>query len=813
VTANGKPPSEVHAAALAYVRAGLSVIPVARGGKKLPAGRLLPEEWDEAEAKYKATWNPFKGYHDKGGQWIPGRVPTEGELHHWFERPDPPGIGVIGGAVSGNLETIDFDRRADEIFPEWCALVQAEAPGLLAKLCVVRTPRDPAGYHVRYRCRGATIPGNTKLAEEPVPTAGKEKLECLIETRGEGGYALAPGSPPECHESKRPYLHHSGPKLSQVEDITPAERDVLWRCAAAFDRKPVEEEQVKGGRFEGKATGRTFTMGTSPGDDFNARGWEWEKILTGWTLAAKKGKEHRWRRPGKEDGWSATTGVCFSKANRWELLKTFSSNAAPFEPGGTYSKFSAYAHLHHGSDFKAAAQALYDLGFGARWEEKTKAGGTGKASEPDPAAGLATTPLTEIQPEPVRWLVESLIPLGKLTLQAGDGGHGKTTLTLELAAGVSKGRAVLGIEEATPAEGEALLVSCEDDFGDTVVPRLLALGADLSKIHRVDGVRTKDGKPASFSLAHYQSLERELLNRPGVRLVVIDPAGAYIGRAGCDDHKDSELRALLGPLAELAARCRVSIILVKHLNKGATVKAVNKVSGSTGYVNAVRAAFLIAPSPEEETIKLFMPLKFNIGPKPRGLSYRLEGLPSDEAARLLAPFAHLEEADRQRLAAQLFLPKWEGRIDHDADAVMGEGARRERGPSKVDACAEWLEQFLGSYAWPSEEILAAAKAAGFTLDNVKNAKAKLKAEKGLRHSNRLGGFQGKWWSGFGDPNAWTLRPEPQHSRDSPHSPDNAESPHNGAAPNVGNVGREGRVGSQGESGAVWPETPVQGGTW
>src|SRR5262249_46638965 len=111
------------------------------------------------------------------------------------------------------------------------------------------------------------------------------------------------------------------------------------------------------------------------------------------------------------------------------------------------------------------------------------------------------------------------------------------------------------------------------------------------------------------------------------------------------------------------------------------------------------------------------------------------------------------------------------------------------------------------------EILDAAQKAGFSFDNVKNAKAKLKAEKGLRHSNRHGGFQGKWWSGFGDPDAWTLRPEAPHTPDTQHSPDNAKSPDNGAAPKPGNVGKGGSVGSVGHSGEKWPEAPVHGGEW
>src|SRR5262249_25732721 len=155
-----------------------------------------------------------------------------------------------------------------------------------------------------------------------------------------------------------------------------------------------------------------------------------------------------------------------------------------------------------------------------------------------------------------------------------------------------------------------------------------------------------DGKPTPFSLAHYEAVERELESRPEVRLIVIDPAGAYIGRAGIDDHKDSELRALLGPLAELAARRDVTILIVKPFTKRATANAVHKVSGSAGYVNSVRAGFVVAPDTEEEGKRYFLPIKFNIGPRPVGLAYRLEGLPPDEQEEALAGF-QLEDEDRQ----------------------------------------------------------------------------------------------------------------------------------------------------------------------
>jgi hypothetical protein len=110
--------------AVDYIQAGLSVVPIRRDATKAPA---------------IASW-----------AWLQGELPTSGDLSGWYETERPPGIGIIWGAVSGGLELIDFDREAEVNFPAWCDLVEAERPGLVGRLCVVRTPRP--GFHVRYRC-------------------------------------------------------------------------------------------------------------------------------------------------------------------------------------------------------------------------------------------------------------------------------------------------------------------------------------------------------------------------------------------------------------------------------------------------------------------------------------------------------------------------------------------------------------------------------------------------------------------------------------------------------------------------------------
>jgi P4 family phage/plasmid primase-like protien len=319
-------------AALGYLRAGLSVLPIKRDGSKAPAVQ---------------AWKKYQQHR-----------PTEAEAREWFDRADPPGIAVLGGAVSEGLECIDFDVQAEAVYPQWCELVEAETPGLLTRLCVVRTPRP--GFHVRCRCTETPIPGNTKLAVDPTLPADQR---CLIETRGQGGYALAPGCPTKCHETGKLYEHIAGLALADVQAITAAERETLLRCARSFNREVRETPPA------------TAKNGADlrPGDEFNRCGPDWSEILAGWTLATQHpdGKRY-WRRPGKDGkGWSATTGACSSK-DGVELFACFSENAGPFQgahdgrPCTCYSKFAAYTLLNHNGDFKSAAKDLAHQGYGSR---------------------------------------------------------------------------------------------------------------------------------------------------------------------------------------------------------------------------------------------------------------------------------------------------------------------------------------------------------------------------------------------------------------------------------------------------------------
>src|SRR5262249_48918990 len=176
----------------------------------------------------------------------------------------------------------------------------------------------------------------------------------------------------------------------------------------------------------------------------------------------------------------------------------------------------------------------------------------------------------DICPRPIGWLWPGRIPLGKITLIAGDPALGKSLLTIDLASHVSTGTD-WPVDLSRGPHGDVLLLSAEDDATDTIRPRLEAAGARIDRVHIVEGIRCKDRHTAA-SLYRMVSLKRDLeaveqylCRLPQARLLVIDPISAYLDDA--DSHNNSEVRGLLAPLATLAQQHNVAILCVTHLNK------------------------------------------------------------------------------------------------------------------------------------------------------------------------------------------------------------------------------------------------------
>ena len=305
---------------------------------------------------------------------------------------------------------------------------------------------------------------------------------------------------------------------------------------------------------------------------------------------------------------------------------------------------------------------------------------------------LASRQYRAISAQSVEWLWQNRIALGKLSLLVGQPGLGKTFIACDMAARVSQGEAFP--DGSMPPIGEAAILTAEDGAGDTLRPRLDAAGADVSRVHHIDGIRSSDGKPHFLSLAsHLPAIEEWLNAHPEVRLFVVDPISAFMGDG--DSHKNAEVRAVLGPLADLAERHRLAVLGITHLSKG-QAKTINRIIGSIAFVAAARAAWLIGEDPDTPERRLFLPVKNNLG-KAGGLAYRLAG--DEQATRI----------------------EWDSEpVLISADDIDDDGER-----TPLEEAKAWLDAQLTDKPVPSASVLKKAKADGIAERTLKRAKAEL----------------------------------------------------------------------------------------
>jgi putative DNA primase/helicase len=241
---------------------------------------------------------------------------------------------------------------------------------------------------------------------------------------------------------------------------------------------------------------------------------------------------------------------------------------------------------------------------------------------------LVAVRASDIEIAPVEWLWPGRIALGKLSLIAGEPGLGKSQLTAALAAAVTTGAQWPSTQERAP-RGSVVIFSAEDDARDTIVPRLKAAGADLDRIRIVSGVKEQSdrgvGIERSFSLqADLPLLEGAIRELGDARLIIIDPITSYLGRV--DSHKNAEIRSVLEPVAQMAARHGVAVVGITHFSKGGGTSAINRFIGSIGFIAAARAAFVVTTDPDSDdrARRLFIPVKNNLAPCGDGLSFRIE---------------------------------------------------------------------------------------------------------------------------------------------------------------------------------------------
>lgn len=159
-------------------------------------------------------------------------------------------------------------------------------------------------------------------------------------------------------------------------------------------------------------------------------------------------------------------------------------------------------------------------------------------------AELKIISMDEVPVEEVEWLWYPYITFGKLTIIHGDGGEGKTTLILQLAALLSRGEK-LPCDSTEREPIKVIYQTAEDGLGDTIKPRLLAGNADCSQIKVID--------ESEATLTMLDERIEKAIVETGARALILDPVQAYIG-AKVDMNRANEVRAILSQLEQIANR-------------------------------------------------------------------------------------------------------------------------------------------------------------------------------------------------------------------------------------------------------------------
>ena len=229
-------------------------------------------------------------------------------------------------------------------------------------------------------------------------------------------------------------------------------------------------------------------------------------------------------------------------------------------------------------------------------------------------AELKIISMDEVPVEEVEWLWYPYIPFGKLTIIHGDGGEGKTTLILQLAALLSRGEK-LPCDSTEREPIKVIYQTAEDGLGDTIKPRLLADNADCSQIKVID--------ESEATLTMLDERIEKAIVETGARALILDPVQAYIG-AKVDMNRANEVRAILSQLGRIAGQYRCAIILVGHLNKAQGNKSNYRGLGSIDFQATARSVLIVGRLKDNPQIRVMVQDKSSLAPEGEPIAFELD---------------------------------------------------------------------------------------------------------------------------------------------------------------------------------------------
>jgi len=310
--------------------------------------------------------------------------------------------------------------------------------------------------------------------------------------------------------------------------------------------------------------------------------------------------------------------------------------------------------------------------------------------------------LQEIEPRTVEWLWHEKIPKGRISLIAGDPGIGKSWVSLDIAARVSKGTEWPDGQANKP--GNVVLINCEDDFGDTIRPRLEKLGADLDRVFELQGWCSDGSEYVHQMTFDDMDILEKVIDEINPSLIILDPLSAYFNEQ-TDNYRDTSVRRALRPVAEMIMEKNVAFLMIAHLNKTSDQAGLYRVSGSIQFSGAARTSYLVALDPTDLDRRLMLCIKNNLGPARFGFAYKVN--PDNGVHPIEWDPRELREEDLDMIVSS------SQRLDEEVRELMkwlAEESKIQKGvliPGTIRKSAQ-----EGGYSWNT--VQKARRAAGFS---------------------------------------------------------------------------------------------------
>lgn len=317
--------------------------------------------------------------------------------------------------------------------------------------------------------------------------------------------------------------------------------------------------------------------------------------------------------------------------------------------------------------------------------------------------------IESVKVEQIEWLLYPFIPFGKVTIIQGDPGEGKTTMVLQIIAKLTRGEPILlnkkSQKEAQQDSEENLkqevlsqdnpiqpvnviYQTAEDGLGDTIKPRLLAAGADCSRVLVIDDRE----QPLTMLDVRLE----EAIMQTKARIVVLDPIQGFLG-TDVDMHRANEIRPLMKRMAVLAEKYHCAIILIGHMNKNSNGKSSYRGLGSIDFQAAARSVLIVGRLKDETETRVMCHVKSSLAPEGKSVAFRLDK----------------ETGFR-----------WIGEYDISADGLLSGDARGQK--SRI--AKEFLLDILADGGMAQKKIEEEASKQGIKKKTLRNAKQELEID-------------------------------------------------------------------------------------